>query len=408
MPAIESKRLGDILNFKRGYDLPASKRQPGEYPVISSSGISGYHSEYKADGEGIVTGRYGTLGTMYYINGKYWPHNTALYVTDFKGNYPKYVYYLLTCLGRMKTSDKSTVPGVNRNEIHEVNVPCLPRNMQENVADAFSSLDQKIDTNNKINAQLQAMAKTLYDYWFVQFDFPDENGNPYKFSGGKMVYNETLKCEIPVGWECFELSDVIERIGTGLNPRQHFSLGQGSNYYVTIKSIDEGKILLDDKCDKIDDDTLKIINRRSDLSVGDILFTSIQPVGITYLIQEKPKNWNINESVFSIRPNHEVISSEYAYLLLGSKGMKAFTKNASAGSIHKGIRIGVLKTFKFAFGGEEIVRKFSEIVAPQLAYMHKIEKENQELTQLRDWLLPMLMNGQVKVEASDHADIEAA
>jgi type I restriction enzyme S subunit len=397
MPAIESKRLGDILNFKRGYDLPASKRQPGEYPVISSSGISGYHSEYKADGEGIVTGRYGTLGTMYYINGKYWPHNTALYVTDFKGNYPKYVYYLLTCLGRMKTSDKSTVPGVNRNEIHEVNVPCLPRNMQENVANALSSLDQKIDTNNKINAQLEAMAKTLYDYWFVQFDFPDENGKPYKSSGGKMVNNEALKREIPEGWECYELSDVIERIGTGLNPRQHFSLGQGSNYYVTIKSIDEGKILLDDKCDKIDDETLKIINRRSDLRVGDILFTSIQPVGITYLIQEKPKNWNINESVFSIRPNHEVISSEYAYLLLGSKSMKAFTKNASAGSIHKGIRIGVLKTFKFAFGGEEIVRKFSEIVAPQLAYMHKIEKENQELTQLRNWLLPMLMNGQVKV-----------
>ena len=205
MPAIESKRLGDILNFKRGYDLPARKRQPGEYPVISSSGISGYHSEYKADGEGIVTGRYGTLGTMYYINGKYWPHNTALYVTDFKGNYPKYVYYLLTCLGRMKTSDKSTVPGVNRSEIHEVNVPFLPRNMQENVANTLSSLDQKIEINNQINARLEVIVKTLYDYWFVQFYFPDENGKPYKSSGGKMVYNETFKCEIPDGWEVKEL-----------------------------------------------------------------------------------------------------------------------------------------------------------------------------------------------------------
>ena len=119
MPAIESKRLGDILNFKRGYDLPARKRQPGEYPVISSSGISGYHSEYKADGEGIVTGRYGTLGTMYYINGKYWPHNTALYVTDFKGNYPKYVAYATNYNAIVKSSqdyeaqDQRTTKGLS-------------------------------------------------------------------------------------------------------------------------------------------------------------------------------------------------------------------------------------------------------------------------------------------------------
>lgn len=325
----------------------------------------------------------------------------VLVIRTKKEHDPKFVYYGLfrdDFFAHMMRGSKGTkMPRGDKNQIMNFVLPRLQKHEQKRISSLLSSLDRKIAINNKINAQLEAMAKMLYDYWFVQFDFPDENGKPYKSSGGKMVYNEILKREIPEGWECFELSDVIERIGTGLNPRQHFSLGQGSNYYVTIKSIDEGKILLDDKCDKIDDDALKIINRRSDLRVGDILFTSIQPVGITYLIQEKPKNWNINESVFSIRPNHEVISSEYAYLLLGSKDMKAFTKNASAGSIHKGIRIGVLKTFKFAFGGEKIVRKFSEIVAPQLAYMHKTEKENQELTQLRDWLLPMLMNGQVKV-----------
>src|SRR6185437_14179751 len=106
------KRLGDIVTFKRGYDLTASERLSGTYPVISSGGITGYHSEYKRDGEGIVTGRYGTLGEVYYVNGKYWPHNTTLYSSDFHGNCPKYVYYLMKCLGNLKTSDKSTVPGI--------------------------------------------------------------------------------------------------------------------------------------------------------------------------------------------------------------------------------------------------------------------------------------------------------
>ena len=89
MNRVLSKRLGDIINLKRGYDLPSYNRKDGQYPIISSSGISGYHSEYKVDGEGVVIGRYGTLGEPYYINGKYWPHNTALYITDFKGNSPK-------------------------------------------------------------------------------------------------------------------------------------------------------------------------------------------------------------------------------------------------------------------------------------------------------------------------------
>ena len=214
MSKVVAKRLGDIVNFKRGYDLPESQRAPGPYPVISSAGISGYHNEYKVDGEGIVTGRYGTLGEMYFVNGKYWPHNTALYVTTFKGNDPKYIYYLLSCLGRIRTSDKSAVPGVNRNELHEMAVPFIQDKVQQKkISAALSALDTKIDCNNRINAELEAMAKTLYDYWFVQFDFPDTSGKPYKSSGGKMVYNSTLKREIPVGWNDGTLDNLGQIVG---------------------------------------------------------------------------------------------------------------------------------------------------------------------------------------------------
>ena len=268
---------------------------------------------------------------------------------------------------------------------------------QRKIASVLSALDSKIELNNRINAELEAMAKTLYDYWFVQFEFHDKNGKPYKTSGGKMVWSEELKREIPEGFFKCKLGDVMASTGTGLNPRENFVLGEGNNYYVTIKNIEQGRVILDNKCDKITDTSLEIINKRSDLKIGDILFTSIEPVGITYLILEKPKNWNINESVFTIRPNYEKVTSEFLFMFLSGDYIKSYTKNVSAGSIHKGVRHSLLKDCKFMLPERNTVDAFTMKIQPILNKLDLIQKENQKLTELRDWLLPMLMNGQVKV-----------
>ena len=291
----------------------------------------------------------------------------------------------------------SIMPSLNEGMLGRLPLRLPQLKDQQEIAAVLSALDAKIDLNNNINAELEALAKTIYDYWFVQFDFPDTNGRPYKTSGGKMVWNEVLKREIPAGWEAKSLGSVISRTGTGLNPRDNFVLGTGSNYYVTIKNVTNGRIVLDDKCDRIDDESMAIIDRRSQLRAGDVLFTSIEPVGVTYLIHEKPTNWNINESVFTIRPDTDVITSEYLLMLLSSSEMKAFTKNSSAGSIHKGIRHGVLKSFNLPYAGKKLIDQFSSMMRPMLQKMHCLDRENRELTQLRDWLLPLLMNGQVRV-----------
>lgn len=313
----------------------------------------------------------------------------------------EFLYYSLkyNVQNLLRQGSGTTYSSVNKDIINDFDL-IVPKdeNSWESIASLLSSLDSKIELNNKINKELESMAKTLYDYWFVQFDFPDENGKPYKSSGGKMVYNLELKREIPEGWEVKKLDEIILKTGTGLNPRDNFKLGFGNNYYVTIKNIEQGKVVLDDKCDKVDDEALKIINRRSDLKVGDILFTSIQPVGVTYLIQEQPQNWNINESVFTIRPDYNLVSSDFLFMLLSSDFMKAYTNNVSAGSIHKGVRHTDLKSFKFAYSGNTIIKNFNKIVNPILKKMYINEQQNQELAKFRDWLLPMLMNGQVKVK----------
>ena len=162
----------------------------------------------------VVTGRYGTIGEVYYHSGKCWPLNTALFVKDFKGNIPKYVYYLLKnalSVYRVSGNDKSTVPGIDRKVIHEMPVPFHEDiSYQQNVCDVLTCIDDKINTNSQICVSLESMAKTLYDYWFVQFDFPDENGRPYRTFGGEMVWNEQLKRKIPKGWEVKGITEVVD------------------------------------------------------------------------------------------------------------------------------------------------------------------------------------------------------
>lgn len=148
-----------VLELHRGYDLPEKDRHEGTVPVISSAGYSGSHDQYKCEGENVITGRYGTIGEVFYHEGKCWPLNTALYVSNFKGNYPRYVYYLLKYVLKSATDgkDKSTVPGVDRNVLHQMNIPfCEEIRAQKEMVRILVDIDKKIETNIKINDNLAA------------------------------------------------------------------------------------------------------------------------------------------------------------------------------------------------------------------------------------------------------------
>ncbi|MCZ6404891.1 restriction endonuclease subunit S, partial [Vibrio parahaemolyticus] len=176
-------------------------------PVMGAGGQNGTHGVSKASGPGVIVGRSGSsYGQVYLSEGDFWPHNTSMFVTDFKGNDEYFTYYLLKNLDFDRLNSGSAQPSLNRNFIYPVKVRVPKPNEQTKISAVLRAIDQKIELNNRINTELEAMAKTLYDYWFVQFDFPDVNGKPYKASGGKMVYNDALKREIPEGWSDKTLS----------------------------------------------------------------------------------------------------------------------------------------------------------------------------------------------------------
>ena len=268
---------------------------------------------------------------------------------------------------------------------------------QVKIGDMLYSMEQKIQLNKRICAELEAMAKTLYNYWFTQFDFPDENGKPYRSSGGEMVWNDQLKREIPKRWDVRPLSHVISSINTGLNPRDNFILGNGDIQYLTVKNLTTSGTIDFSGCDTVDEQAREIIHKRSDVSVGDILFASIAPLGRCYLIQNPPEKWDINESVFSIRRNASRVTSEFLYMYFMSDTFIKAATSSSTGSIFKGIRINTLLDIAAVIPPKDIVTAFTTQVKTLLALKEQKGTENRELTKLRDWLLPMLMNGQKSV-----------
>ncbi|RRA96516.1 restriction endonuclease subunit S [Paenimyroides viscosum] len=162
------KKIKDIAPLQRGFDLPSTELIYGEYPVVYSNGIQNYHNSFKVDGPGIITGRSGTIGKIHYVEGKYWPHNTSLWVTDFKGNQPKFIYYFFLKLDFTKYNAGSTVPTLNRNDVHDLKkiIPSLPE--QQKIAGYLSTIDKKINLLEEKKEQLVLYKKAMMQKLFSQ------------------------------------------------------------------------------------------------------------------------------------------------------------------------------------------------------------------------------------------------
>lgn len=267
---------------------------------------------------------------------------------------------------------------------------------QVRIGDMLYSIECKIQKNRKINDYLGEMAKTIYDYWFVQYDFPNENNKPYKASGGKMVNADGHI--IPEGWTFCKVQDIISNICTGLNPRDNFKLGTGDIKYITVKNLTTNGTLDFTGCDTIDEFARAIVHNRSDIQIGDILFASIAPLGRCYLIQSEPTDWDINESVFSIRANTDIVTPAFLYLYFMSDAFIKHATSSSTGSIFKGIRINTLLETELCVPPLSVILKFEDWLASTFPLKSKNYEEIQKLSNLRDWLLPMLMNGQATIE----------
>lgn len=314
--------------------------------------------------------------------------------------YPKYMaFYFRSALFRKAVTNNAFMTlraSFNEDIFTFLDVYLPDYDEQVRIGDMLYNIECKIQKNKEINDYLEEMAKTIYDYWFVQFDFPNENGKPYKSSGGKMVNSNGHI--IPESWTFCKVQDIISNICTGLNPRDNFKLGTGDIKYITVKNLTPNGTLDFTGCDTIDESARTIVHNRSDIQIGDILFASIAPLGHCYLIQSEPTDWDINESVFSIRANTDIITPAFLYLYFMSDAFIKHATSSSTGSIFKGIRINTLLETELCVPPLSVILKFEERLASIFPLKSKNYEEIQRLSNLRDWLLPMLMNGQATIE----------
>lgn len=312
-----------------------------------------------------------------------------------------YYYWFMSGTGKnaMRTLvTGSNVKGIKGSELGTLDVPYIPLDQQNAIADLLYTFDNKIENNNAICADLEAMAKLLYDYWFVQFDFPDENGKPYKSSGGKMIWNDDLKRDIPEGWEVKQISDITKRVKVGF-------VGTVDKYYC---SNEEGFPIVrpaEMSTNGIDYGSLRHItvdfynkNKKSQVHKNDILISRCGKDGIPNIYDSDEPGQVLNAVI--IEPDNDMASSNFIQEMLKSDYSQVQISHRTSGSVQGVINTEMIAKILLSYN-QSTVKAFSKTIKYYYALMSNAKKENDLLASFRDFLLPMLMNGQVKVGGTD-------
>ena len=383
---LKKYKLGEILELQRGYDLPSSQMKIGSVPVAGSNGVIGYHDTARGNYPCITVGRSGSVGKVHYYEQPTWAHNTALFVKNFKGNDPKYLYYFLKNLhlDEMFSKGSSVVPSLDRKVVHSLIVPFQEdKTCQKQIASVLSNIDRKIELNRAINQNLEAMAKQLYDYWFIQFDFPNEEGKPYKSSGGEMVWNKKLKREIPKGWKVSMLANEVD-----LQYGFPFSTELFTEQETTVPVVRIRDILNN----TISTYTTEEVEEKYLLKKQDLLVGMDGNFHMNY--------WTDNKSYLNQRSVRLRASKNSNVSIVQVKyDIQPYIKAKEARA--KGSTVGHLsdkdmkELYVLVCPNKKAKEKFDSLLSMIITNRNEIEL----LTKQRDELLPLLMNGQVSVNS---------
>jgi type I restriction enzyme, S subunit len=393
--------LGEFLELKRGYDLPKSVREEGEVLVVSSSGPTGTHNTPMVKGPVVVTGRYGTIGEVYYVEDDCWPLNTTLYVRDFKGNNPLFTYYLLKTINYSEYSDKGAVPGVNRNHLHmaKIRVPVDP-NMQREIAARLWDLDRKISLNRQASQTLKQMAQAIFKSWFIDFDpvhakMAGRQPEGMGAATAALFPDELIDSEIgqiPNGWSYRKASDVVDLSIGKTPPRKEpewFSESVDDVKWVSIRDMGSSGIYVLSTSERLTEEAIEKFNVRRVKDNTVILSFKLTVGRVAITVGEMLTNEAIAH--FNVRSGAP-LCSEYLYLyLLGFN----YSSLGSTSSIATAVNSATIKNMPILCASESVVLAFRHVVEPFFEKIKLLEQQNTLLSEARDVLLPRLLSGEL-------------
>jgi type I restriction enzyme S subunit len=396
--------LGEVIELKRGYDLPQQERRPGAVPLVSSSGVTDHHAEAMAKGPGVVTGRYGTLGQVFYIEQDFWPLNTTLYVRDFKGNDPRFISYFLRGLDFLAYSDKAAVPGLNRNHLHQARV-VVPTEVGEQraIAHILGMLDDKIELNRRMNVTLEAMARALFKSWFVDFDpvrakaKGRDPGLPKPLADlfpDRLVDSELG--EIPEGWEVTQFADTIEIVGGGTPKTSVKEYWDGDIPWFSVVDAPTGsEVWVVDTEKKVTRAGIENSSTRV-LPVGTTIISARGTVGRIALVGVPMA---MNQSCYGLRSR---TGAQGFFTYFSTRELVARLQQHAHGSVFDTITRDTLARVSVVVPSAELIDEFEKRVGPSIKRIRAALLDTRTLAALRDVLLPKLISGELRIHDAEH------
>ena len=333
--------LGELVTFQRGYDLPRTKMQGGIYPVIGSSGIIGYHNEYTTEAPSITIGRSGNVGKPHLYKGKSWTHNTALYIKEYKNVNQMFIYYLLQTLNLGSYAGGTAVPTLNRNHIHSLSLAIPPLKVQEKITAILSPLDDKIELNRRINANLEQQAQTVFKYMFSEVLYGNRTIGEYIIPerGQSLLSKNAIHGNIPV-------------IAGGTKPTTYHNIANTKPPVVTIAAS------------------------------GTAGFVSLWHVPV----------WSSDSSFIDSKMTEHAY---FWYLMLKTRQQEIY--RARVGSVQPHIYPQHIASMPTGDINMQQVNSFTEKVTPLFKMIGLNQAENNILAQILDSLLPKLISGEIEL-----------
>lgn len=391
--------IGEQVTLQRGFDITKSEQQTGNIPVISSSGTSSMHNIAAVSGPGVVLGRKGVIGSVFYIQSDYWPHDTTLWVKDFHGNQPRFVYYFLKnfALKLSKLDVGSANPTLNRNHVHPIETVWPSYAIQRRIAHILGSLDDKIELNRQMNETLEAMARAIFKSWFVDFDpvrTKAEGRQPAGMDAETAAlfpdgFEEVDGREVPRRWRVVILPEVFE-----INPKRTLTKAQIAPYLDMQNIPIQGHRPIGWIQRQFNSGT-KFIN-------GDTLLARITPClenGKTIFVdflKNGEVGWGSTEYIV-LRPKPP-LPEEFGYLLARYEDFRSHAiLNMSGSSGRQRVPSECFDSYQIVIPSDKIAEKFGDMVKPLIALIKRYDEQSHTLAQIRDSLQPKLMSGEINV-----------
>lgn len=384
-------RLGDMLTLQRGFDITKKMQRPGGVPVVSSSGVGSYHDEARAGPPGVVIGRKGLLGSAFFLEQPFWPHDTTLWVKNFKGNDPYFCYLALKNLRLEDLDAGSSNPTLNRNHAHLLPVAIPGVRTQRRIARLLAAFDELIEINERRIELLEDLARSLYREWFVRFRFPGHDDV-------ELVDSELGP--IPEGWRVLPTESVLAPIGGGTPSKKcdDYWVGGRIPWFTPSDLTRASRRYVAESESAITGRGLAESGARM-FPAGSVLMTSRATLGV-FAIATLDSTCNQG---FIVIPPVDGIPPSFIYEWLSSRTSELET--IATGATFKEITKTAFKRFPFLRPDADILASFQVLMQPLEEEIEICERHNRHLAATRDLLLPRLVTGRLDISELDLGDL---